>query len=222
MPIDFPTSPTNGQVYTYEGRSWIYNGTAWDAPRALNEVGAVRAFADAAGRTAAIPSPSEGTVSYLQDSNLLSIHDGASWTSSLPIGAWTAFTPTWSGGLTVGNGVYNTSHYALIGKTVHVAIDLTLGTTSAITGDIQLDVPTIIGRKNVQSTGSYYLFFFDVGVGNYAAVVIPSSGANTRFLLRYLAVGGAGPVGAATVSATLPFTWGNTDRISFGGTWEIA
>jgi hypothetical protein len=34
MPIDFPTSPTTGQVYTYEGRSWVYNGTAWDTPRA--------------------------------------------------------------------------------------------------------------------------------------------------------------------------------------------
>jgi hypothetical protein len=30
MPIDFPTGPTTGQVYTYEGKSWIYNGTAWD------------------------------------------------------------------------------------------------------------------------------------------------------------------------------------------------
>jgi hypothetical protein len=34
MPIDFPTGPTTGQVYTYEGRSWVWNGSAWDAPRA--------------------------------------------------------------------------------------------------------------------------------------------------------------------------------------------
>ena len=30
MPIDFPTGPTEDQIYTYEGKSWIYNGTAWD------------------------------------------------------------------------------------------------------------------------------------------------------------------------------------------------
>jgi hypothetical protein len=30
MPIDFPTGPTTGQVYTYSNKSWIYNGTAWD------------------------------------------------------------------------------------------------------------------------------------------------------------------------------------------------
>ena len=30
MPIDFPSSPTTGQVYTYQDNSWIYSGTAWD------------------------------------------------------------------------------------------------------------------------------------------------------------------------------------------------
>jgi hypothetical protein len=30
MPLDFPPSPTIGYIYTYEGRSWIWNGTAWD------------------------------------------------------------------------------------------------------------------------------------------------------------------------------------------------
>jgi hypothetical protein len=30
MPIDFPTGPTEGQIYSYQGRSWIYNGSAWD------------------------------------------------------------------------------------------------------------------------------------------------------------------------------------------------
>lgn len=27
--IDFPTSPTNGEVYSFGGRSWIFNGKAW-------------------------------------------------------------------------------------------------------------------------------------------------------------------------------------------------
>jgi hypothetical protein len=30
MPIDFPFAPTTGQVYTYLGKSWVWNGTAWD------------------------------------------------------------------------------------------------------------------------------------------------------------------------------------------------
>lgn len=30
MPIDFPSGPATGQVYSYQGNSWVYNGTAWD------------------------------------------------------------------------------------------------------------------------------------------------------------------------------------------------
>jgi hypothetical protein len=30
MPIDFPSGPTAGQIYTYSGKSWIYSGTGWD------------------------------------------------------------------------------------------------------------------------------------------------------------------------------------------------
>jgi microcystin-dependent protein len=30
MPIDFPAGPTTGDVYTYLGKSWVWNGTGWD------------------------------------------------------------------------------------------------------------------------------------------------------------------------------------------------
>lgn len=30
MPLDFPTSPTLNEIYTFGGRSWQWNGTAWD------------------------------------------------------------------------------------------------------------------------------------------------------------------------------------------------
>jgi hypothetical protein len=30
MALDFPTSPTLNEIYTYGGRSWQWNGTAWD------------------------------------------------------------------------------------------------------------------------------------------------------------------------------------------------
>jgi hypothetical protein len=32
MAMVFPTSPTVGQVFTSGGRSWVWNGSAWDAP----------------------------------------------------------------------------------------------------------------------------------------------------------------------------------------------
>lgn len=36
MPMVFPTSPIVGQVFTESGRSWVWNGSAWDAPTATN------------------------------------------------------------------------------------------------------------------------------------------------------------------------------------------
>lgn len=30
MPLDFPTSPAVNEIYTFGGRSWQWNGTAWD------------------------------------------------------------------------------------------------------------------------------------------------------------------------------------------------
>jgi hypothetical protein len=224
MPIDFPSSPTTGQVYTYEGKSWVYNGTGWDSPRALSEIGAVQTFANAAARTAAIPTPTEGIVSYLNDVDRLDVHNGTAFVPAVSVGAWTAFTPTWTN-LTVGNGVYNTSHYTLVGKTVHVAIDFTLGSTSAVTGDLRVDVPVQISRKNIGSTGLLYCSFSDTGTATLPAFATPSTAFANRFLLRYfLTFAGTNPVnvGQGLVSATAPFTWVSTDKILFSGTYEVA
>ena len=33
MPITFPSSPTNGQSYTYSGNTWVWDGTSWNLSR---------------------------------------------------------------------------------------------------------------------------------------------------------------------------------------------
>lgn len=39
MALDFPSSPTTNQEYTYKGRTWIYNGSGWQIkPTALQYV----------------------------------------------------------------------------------------------------------------------------------------------------------------------------------------
>ncbi len=41
MPLDFPSSPTNGQTYTYSGRTWSYSSTtgAWgQLPASLDDI----------------------------------------------------------------------------------------------------------------------------------------------------------------------------------------
>ena len=38
MPIQFPASPALNQEYTYERRSWFWNGYGWDSIAATNQL----------------------------------------------------------------------------------------------------------------------------------------------------------------------------------------
>ena len=136
--------------------------------------------------------------------------------------AWTAFTPTWTG-VTVGNGVYNQSHYVLIGKTAHVAVDLSLGTTSAVavTGGVTLTLPANLARKNTFNTGVSFCSFHDTGVNNYGGQPLISQLSAQNWLLRALSAD-ATYAALAGISSTIPFTWGSTDRIVFAATFEVA
>lgn len=35
MAIDFPSSPTNGQIYTINNKTWVYDGEKWLAQSTL-------------------------------------------------------------------------------------------------------------------------------------------------------------------------------------------
>lgn len=52
MPIDFPSSPSLNQTYTYSGRTWLWNGTAWQLQSAASVTTDV--IADSAVTTAKI------------------------------------------------------------------------------------------------------------------------------------------------------------------------
>jgi hypothetical protein len=86
----FPTSPIVGQVFTSGGRSWVWNGSTWDSPRSDNPTiqGIIRTFANTAERAAAIPSPTEGTMTYLNDTDQIDVWNGSAWvrrvSTSLP------------------------------------------------------------------------------------------------------------------------------------------
>jgi len=185
----------------------------------------VMTFGGTAARGSAIPTPVQGMYAHLNDTDTLTYYNGSAWESVLG-GAWTAFTPTWISGLTVGNGVYNNAHFNLVGKQVTVAIDFSLGSTSAVTGDLQFEVPIAIQRKNAFSTGSYTVLFGDTGVGNAIGLAIAPTISAQRFALRPLITkSGTNPVivfGTGNISSSEPFTWGDTDRIVFGGTYEVA
>jgi hypothetical protein len=44
MPLNFPTSPSPNEIYTYSGRSWLWNGVAWDSYNSGNFVNTLNGF----------------------------------------------------------------------------------------------------------------------------------------------------------------------------------
>jgi hypothetical protein len=153
MPIDFPNSPTTGQVYTYQGKSWIWNGTGWDVPRALSEIGAVQTFANAAARTAAIPSPTEGITTYQLDTNFIDTYSGTAWVPTVSNNAWTFYTPT----ITVAAGAITSASTAgsfkLVGKVCHVKQSISIVNNGNAGGWIGLSLP--LPAAGGSSTGLY-------------------------------------------------------------------
>ena len=131
--------------------------------------------------------------------------------SAFGTSGWTTFTPTVSTGLTVGNGVWSAA-YMQIGKTVHLRIRFTLGTTSAVTAPLALNLP-----KSGVNYG-YGAGFFVTGGTNYPAIIV--TGAVTLSIYAQNAAGTY--LTRASTSATVPGTWASTDSFTLSVTYEAA
>jgi microcystin-dependent protein len=53
MPIDFPSSPTTNQTYTYNNKVWVYSGTAWVGGTVISALpaGSMQMYAGTATQT---------------------------------------------------------------------------------------------------------------------------------------------------------------------------
>jgi hypothetical protein len=104
MAINFPNSPTLNEEFTAGDRTWIWDGTVWNSKEtAFTTPGiptggataqllakvdgadyntewrtsdGVRSFADASARATAIPSPTEGMTTYIEDADRLDFYNG--------------------------------------------------------------------------------------------------------------------------------------------------
>lgn len=129
------------------------------------------------------------------------------------IATWTTYTPSWTN-VTIGNGT-NAGAYIQAGKTVAYWIKFNLGTTSAVSGTPVVTLP-VAGKSS--GIGSHSGLFEDTGVG-YIPIVARMSGSSIEC---YAPLASGTYVSAASLSATIPFTWGNTDIIWLGGIYEAA
>lgn len=99
---------------------------------------AVMTFASATARNTAIPTPTEGMVTYQESNDHLTVYNGTDW---IPYDTtWTTYTPTINN-VTLGSGSTISAAYAQIGKTVIVQFYFALGSTTTINGDVNFSLP---------------------------------------------------------------------------------
>ena len=134
--------------------------------------------------------------------------------ADFPADAWASYTPTWTN-LTVGNGTNNFA-YKHIGKTVFVRGQFIFGSTSSISGTVNVSLPVTAKSFTVKhALGTAYLE--DSGVAGYAGGVFWLS--TTTIDIRAFNASGTYTV-INPLTSTVPFTWGTNDHISFNFTYE--
>jgi len=131
------------------------------------------------------------------------------------IGDGIAFTPTWTNGVTVGNGTI-TAHYVEINDFISYSINFQLGSTSAISDDVRLEHP-IQSNNTYQAPATCRGFAFDASAGIYYAVMgtaFNSSEMRVRWMRQSSATDSI--FGSDLSSGAFPFTWTTSDRLVFG------
>jgi hypothetical protein len=199
---------TAGQILTAQQQTEINTG--------------IPVFADSTARDAAFGGTgektlAEGQFAFLEDTNATQYYDGSTWQAVGVDPASVAYTPTFTN-LTVGNGTLDFI-YIQVGKLVFVQGGILFGSTTSISGNVDITLPV---------TAASVLNFPTIGVGQFhdastsnryfGGIILNSTTAAGP---RLLVVSSTYLINAGT-SATIPFTWTTGDHILMTFTYEAA
>lgn len=164
-------------------------------------------------------SPFAGQVIYETDTSLSYTYNGSAWVQTGNVGAWTSYTPTWTG-LSVGNGTQNCA-YTQIGKTVHARVRLTFGSTTSVTGNPAFTLPvnaaSYFASPQYQTIGTAALM--DGGTG-YNGFLVTNS-ASSVMLATIDATAGTSR-NLILVTSAAPFAWNSGDTMAAHFFYEAA
>ena len=137
---------------------------------------------------------------------------GLDWKSATEQYPWQTWTPTYTN-ISVGNGTV-VARYQQIGKLVNVEYRLTFGSTTTISAPARLTPPVSI---NLAQYFSFNGVALDAGVQAYVLYIDPANASLFEFLIP-LANGTY--LTPTSVTATVPFTFGTGDALTFRATYE--
>lgn len=127
---------------------------------------------------------------------------------------WQPWTPSVSGGFTVGNGSWSNALYCQIGKTVHYMAIFTYGSTSsASTMNVTLPV-------NARISGSQMMNAYTNAGGTAYALTNRMNATNNTQIYAQSASGNY--VALANLSTIIPGTFATGNIIAISGTYEAA
>jgi len=133
--------------------------------------------------------------------------------------AWTSYTPSWtaaSSNPVIGNGTI-TGQYKLIGKTCFVRGNIAMGSTTTFgSGEWYVSMPFTASNADAILLNADIL---DNGTAWYNGLIAGArAGFNFKSAIQYQNTGGT----TDSLSPTTPFTWTNSDRFLWNGSYEIA
>jgi len=173
----------------------------------------IATFSSAGARNSAITAPLEGQFAYVNSNDILSYYTGSAWANALFASTWVAYTPTITG-INLGTGYSVAFYYQVVGKTINVRGRITLGGTATLTGTATFSLPVNAITADQFWDGGAILN--DSGTTFYPGMV--RVGTSTASVLAYTSNGPY--VNAVNTAASVPFTWGASDVINVGFTYE--
>jgi len=174
---------------------------------------AVVAYADLSARTAANPSPSEGDVSWQEDTNRFDIYNGSAW-AQVAVDSGGTYSPSHTN-ITVGNGT-EVARYVQLNKLIFVSYQLTWGSTTSFGGAISVGLPA---AANGVAFGSATLT--DAGTSNFTALVQVEPTGSVA-IVRTDSISGSYVRWDNSVTGTAPFTWTTSDVLKLSLVYEAA
>jgi hypothetical protein len=174
----------------------------------------VMTFASSAARSSAIPTPTKGMMSVTTDDNELDYYNGSAWVAASRMGDWIPFTPAFQG-INLTNAIHN-SAYMLIGKTLHIRVNLTLGSGGSMGSGPYMDLPLGLSGKAFSVAPLWMVdanveFFTGFAYTNATVIVFYVGNSSAT----YTRVNGLGPA--------VPFgtNWGVGDQLFFNTSFEV-
>lgn len=155
-------------------------------------------------------NPYDGQLIYETDTDAYVGRSGSAvWQTAVPLGAWTTFTPTWSG--TLGAGILS-GRYSRMGRTINYVISLQWGAgTSHAAATQTFALPfASFASGFFMPIGTVVMEDAGVSLYTYTATQLNSTTLMTATLVN------------TSISNTVPFTWGTGDKFMARGTYEAA